>query len=77
MSLLIQADYPPSPPLISKYGLTDLSPPFLVLVALESMQHAPNATHPIPYPFPPVQLPPASQLKPLPSSKVLLGVPAI
>ena len=63
--------------LISKYGLTDLSPPFLVLVALECMQHAPNATHPIPYPFPPVQLPPASQLKPLPSSKVLLGVLAI
>ena len=27
--------------------------------------------------FPPVQLPPASQLKPLPSSKVLLGVQAI
>ena len=46
-------------------------------VALECMQHAPNATHPIPYPFPPVQLPPASQLKPLPSSKVLLGVLAI
>ena len=63
------------PPLISKYGLTDLSPPFLVLVALEYMQHAPNATHPIPYPS--VQLPPASQLKPLPSSKVLLGVLAI
>ena len=65
------------PPLISKYGLTDLSPPFLVLVALECMQHAPNATHPIPHPFPPVQLPPASQLKHLPSSKVLLGVLAI
>ena len=67
----------PPPPLISKYGLMDLSPPFSVPVALESMQHAPNATHPIPYPFPPVQLPPASQLKPLPSSKVLLGVLAI
>ena len=39
--------------------------------------YAPNATHRIPYPFPPVQLPPASQLKPLPSSKVLLGVLAI
>ena len=63
--------------LISKYGLTVLSPPFSVLVALESKQHAPNATHPIPYPFPPVQLPPASQLKPLPSNKVLLGVLAI
>ena len=32
--------------------------------------YAPNATHRVPYPFPPVQLPPASQLKPLPSSKV-------
>ena len=32
--------------------------------------YAPNATHRIPYPFPPVQLPPASQLKPLHSSKV-------
>ena len=74
---MLQADYPPSPPLISKYGLTDLSPPFSVLVALESMQHAPNATHHIPYPFPLVQLPPASEPKPLPSSKVLLGVPAI
>ena len=30
-SKLLQADYPPSPRLISKYGLTDLSPPFLVL----------------------------------------------
>ena len=39
--------------------------------------YAPNATHRILYPFPPVQLPPASQLKPLPSSKVLLGVLAI
>ena len=39
--------------------------------------YAPNATHRIPYPFPPVQLPPASQVKPLPSSKVLLGVLAI
>ena len=76
-SKLLQADYPPSPPLISKYGLTDLSPPFSVLVALESMLHAPNATHPIPYPFPLVQLPPASQPKPLPSTKVLLGVLAI
>ena len=65
------------PPLISKYGLTVLSPPFSVLVVLESMLHAPNATHPIPYPFPLVQLPPASQPKPLPSSKVLLGVLAI
>ena len=76
-SKLLQTDYPPSPPLISKYGLTVLSPPFLVLVALESMLHAPNATHPIPYPFPLVQLPPASQPKPSPSSKVLLGVLAI
>ena len=65
------------PPLISKYGLTVLSPPFSVLVALESMLHAPNATHPIPYPFPLVQLPPASQPKSSPSSKVLLGVLAI
>ena len=39
--------------------------------------YAPNATHRIPYPFPPVQLPPASQLKPVPSSKALLGVLAI
>ena len=76
-SKLLQTDYPPSPPLISKYGLTVLSPPFSVLVALESMLHAPNATHPIPYPFPLVQLPPASQPKPSPSSKVLLGVLAI
>ena len=37
---------------------------------LECMSHAPNATHPIPCPSPLVQLPPASQLKPLPSSKV-------
>ena len=48
------------PRLISKYGLTDLSPPFLVPVVLECMSHAQNATHPIPYPFPLVQLPPAS-----------------
>ena len=65
------------PPLISKYGLTVLSPPFSVLLALESMLHAPNATHPIPYIFPLVQMPPASQPKPLPSSKVLLGELAI
>ena len=32
--------------------------------------YAPNATHRNPYPFPPVQLPPASQLKLLHSSKV-------
>ena len=38
------------------------------------MPHAPNATHPIPCPFLLVQLPPASQLKPLPSSKVSIGV---
>ena len=36
-SSLLQADYPPSPLLISKYGLTDLSPPFLVPVVLECM----------------------------------------
>ena len=41
---------------------------------LECMSHAPNATHPIPCPSPLVQLPPASQLKPLPSSKVSIGV---
>ena len=76
-SKLLQADYPPSPRLISKHGLTDLSPPFLVPVVLECMQHAPNATHPVPYPFPLVQLPPASQLKPLPSSKASLAVLAI
>ena len=34
-------------------------------------------THPIPCPFPLVQLPPASQLKPLPSSKVSIGVVTI
>ena len=77
-SSLLQADYPPSPLLISKYGLTaDLSPPFLVPVVLECMSHTPNATHPIPCPFPLVQLPPASQLKPLPSSKVSIGLLAI
>ena len=76
-SSLLQADYPPSPLLISKYGRTDLSPPFLVLVVLECMSHAPNATHPIPCSFPLVQLPPASYLKPLPSSKVSIGVLAI
>ena len=65
------------PRLISKYGLTDLSPSFLVPVVMESMSHAPNATHPIPCPFPLVQLPPASQLKPLPSSKVSFGVPVL
>ena len=67
-------DYPPSPLLISKYGLMVLSLPFLVPVVLECMSHAPNATHPIPCPSPLVQLPPASQLKPLPSSKVSIGV---
>ena len=36
-SKVLQADYPLSPRLISKYGLTDLSPPFLVPVALECM----------------------------------------
>ena len=38
-------------------------PSFLVPVVLECMSHAPNATHPIPCPFPLVQLPPTSQLK--------------
>ena len=76
-SCLLQADYPPPPRLISKYGLTDRSPPFLVPVVLECMSHAPNATLPIPCPFPLVQLPTASQLKPLPSSKVSIGVLAI
>ena len=76
-SSLLQADYPPFPILISKYGLTDRSPPFLVPVVLECMSHAPDAIHPIPCPFPLVQLPPASQLKPLPSSKVSIGVLAI
>ena len=56
--------------------LTDGSVPFLFGPGGAGM-YAPNATHRIPYPFPPVQLPPASQLKPLPSSKVLLGVLAI
>ena len=65
------------PLLISKYGLMVLSPPFLVPVVLECMSHAPNATHPIPCPSLLVQLPPASQLKPLPSSKVSIGVLAI
>ena len=74
---LLQAEYLPSPRLISKYELMDLSPPFLVPVVLECMSHAPNATHPSPFPFPLVQLPPASQLKPLPSSKVSFGVLAI
>ena len=41
------------------------------------ISHAPSATHPIPCPFPLVQLPPASQLKPLLSSKVSFGVLAI
>ena len=68
-SNLLQADYPPSFLLISKYELTDLSPPFLAPAVLECMSHAPNATQLIPCPFPLVQLPPASQLKPLPSSK--------
>ena len=76
-SSLLLANYPPSPRLISKYGLTDLSPPFLVPVVLECMSRAPNATHPIPCLFPLVQLSPASQLKPLPSSKVSIGVVAI
>ena len=69
-----QTILPPSPLLISKYGLMILSHPFLVPVVLECMSHAPNATHPIPCPFLQVQLPPASQLKPLPSSKVSIGV---
>ena len=76
-SSLLQAGYPPSPLLIFKYGLMDLSPPFLVPVVLECMSHAPNATHPIPCPFLLVQLPPASQLKPLPSSKVSIAVQTI
>ena len=76
-SSLLQADYPPSLLLISKYGLTDLSPPFLVPVVLECMSHAPNATHPIPCPFLLVQLPLAPQLKSLPSNKVSIGVLAI
>ena len=76
-SKLLQADYPPPPPSDIQVWTDGSAPSFLVPVALECMQHAPNATHPIPYPFPPVQLPPASQLKPLPSSKVLLGVLAI
>ena len=71
---LLQTDYLLSPGLISKYGLMVLSPPFLVPVVLECMSHAPNATHPISCPSPLVQLPPASQLKPLPSSKVSIGV---
>ena len=54
-----------------------LSPPFLVPMVLECMSHAPNARHPISCPFPLVQLPPALQLKPLPSSKVSIGVLAI
>ena len=62
-SSLLQADY--------------LSPTFLVPVVLECMSHAPNATHPIPCRFPLVQLPPASPLKPLPSSKVSIGALAI
>ena len=70
----LQTDYPTSPFLISKYGLMVLPSPFLVTVVLECMSHAPNATHPIPCPFLLVQLPPASQLKPLPSSKVSSGV---
>ena len=73
-SSLLQTDYPPSPLLISKYGLMVLSPPFFVPVVLECMPHAPIATHPIPCPSPLVQLPPASQLKPLHSSKVSIGV---
>ena len=65
-------------PLSDIHVWTDGSvPPFLVPVVLECMSHAPNATHPIPCPFPLVQLPPASQLKPLPSSKVSIGVLAI
>ena len=64
----------PPPLLISKYGLMVLPPPFLVPVVLECMSHAPNATHPIPFPFLLIRLPPASQLKPLPSSKVSIGV---
>ena len=67
-SCLLQTDCPPSL-LISKYRLMVLSPPLLVPVVLECMSHAPNATHPIPCPSPLAQLPPASQLKPFPSSK--------
>ena len=70
----LQTDYSPSPLRISKYGLMDLSPPSLVPVVLECMSHAPNATHPILCPFLLVQLPQASQLKPLPSSKVSISV---
>ena len=39
---LLQADYPPSTLLISKYGLTDLSSPFLVPVVLECTSHVSN-----------------------------------
>ena len=76
-SSLLQTDYPPSLLLISKYGLTNLSTLFLVPVVLECMSHASTTTLPISCPFPLVQLPPASQLKPLPSSKVSIGVLAI
>ena len=62
------------PLLISKYGLMVLSSPSLVPVVLECLSYAPNATHPISCPSPLVQLPPASQLKPLPLSKVSIGV---
>ena len=74
-SKLLQADYPPSPPSDIQV-LTDGSVPSLFGPGGAGV-YAPNATHRIPYPFPPVQLPPASQLKPLPSSKVLLGALAI
>ena len=73
-SSLLQTDYPPSPLLISKYGLMVLSPPYLVPVVLQCMSHSPNATHPITCRSPLVQLRQASQLKPLPSSKASIGV---
>ena len=56
------------PPSDIQDGLTDLSPPFLAPVVLECMSHAPNATHPIPCPFPLVQSPPAN-LCPQPRSR--------
>ena len=73
-SSLLQTDYPSSPLLISKYGLMVVFPLFLVPVVMKCISHAPNATHPIPCPFLLVQLPPALQMKPLPSSKVSIGV---
>ena len=43
-SSLLQTYYPPSPLLISKYGMMVLSRLFLVSVVQECMSHAPNAT---------------------------------